>query len=139
MKVFFRRIHLYLGLAAGSVILSCCLTGAILVFEKDLQMALHKKRYYVEAGAEKLSIDSLIKNVKRIYPEAKINGVKIYEDASRSLEINAALPSTKDAKKEIQRAGEKKSAALQRQPGLTIFINQRRSLIDQCFRLLCPL
>ena len=73
MKVFFRRIHLYLGLAAGLVILSCCLTGAILVFEKDLQMALNKKRYYVEAQSNQLSIDQLLKKVQKDIPGAKIN------------------------------------------------------------------
>src|SRR3569833_678630 len=44
MKIFFRRIHLYLSLAAGLVILTACLTGAILVFEKDLQMSFNKEK-----------------------------------------------------------------------------------------------
>jgi uncharacterized iron-regulated membrane protein len=124
MKVFFRRIHLYLGLAAGLVILSCCLTGAILVFEKDLQMALNKKRYYVEAQSNQLSIDQLLKKVQKDFPGAKINGVKIYEDAKRSAEINVSFPPKKNSKKEASKTGEpKKSAAPQRQPGFTIFVN----------------
>ena len=50
MKIFFRRIHLYLSLAAGLVILIACLTGAILVFEKEAQMALHRDRSDAEAS-----------------------------------------------------------------------------------------
>jgi uncharacterized iron-regulated membrane protein len=124
MKIFLRRIHLYLGLAAGLVILSCCLTGAILVFEKDLQMALNKNRYYVEAGRHKLSIDQLVNNVHKNLPGAKVNGVKIYENAERSAEINVSFPVKKDGEKEIAKAGEQKKPAIpQRQPGYTIFVN----------------
>ena len=124
MKVFFRRIHLYLGLAAGLVILSCCLTGAILVFEKDLQMALNKNRYYVQPGTNKLAIDHLVQNVRETFPSVKINGVKLYEDPKRSAEINVAFPPKKDGSKEISKASElKKSATPPRQPGYTVFVN----------------
>jgi len=115
MKVFFRRIHLYLALAAGLVILISCLTGAILVFEKDLQMSLDKKRYYVEAGETKLPIIHLTQSVKEKFPGVKITGVKVYEDVSRSTEINVSYPSKKEA--------DKKSAKQERQPGYTIFVN----------------
>ena len=58
MKVFFRRIHLYLSLAAGLVILVACLTGAMLVFEKEAQMALNKDRYFVEATGQKIPLEN---------------------------------------------------------------------------------
>jgi uncharacterized iron-regulated membrane protein len=120
MKILFRRIHLYLGLAAGLVILICCLTGAILVFEKDLQMALNKKRYYVEAGDTKLPISRLTQQVKQSFPDAKVNGVKIYEDVSRSAEINVNFTSPK---KEEKTALANKASKPERQPGFTIFVN----------------
>jgi uncharacterized iron-regulated membrane protein len=123
MKVFFRRIHLYLSLAAGVVILICCLTGALLVFEKDLQMALNKDRYYVEAGTSKLSIDALVKSVKDSFPGAKINGVKLYGDAGRSAEVSVAFPAKKELKAEAPKPEPRKAAAPQRQPGYTIFVN----------------
>jgi len=119
MKLFFRRIHLYLSLAAGLVILVCCLTGAILVFEKDLQMALNKKRYYVEAKGDKLPVSDLVQSVKHDFPQARINGVKIYEDITRSAEISVALP----AKREEQKPSAPKASKPERQPGFTIFVN----------------
>jgi uncharacterized iron-regulated membrane protein len=67
MKVFFRRIHLYLGLSAGLVIITCCLTGAILVFQKELEQAFNKERYFVPSGGQKLSSDSLVSVVKKAY------------------------------------------------------------------------
>lgn len=121
MKIFFRHIHLYLGLSAGLIILSCCFTGAILVFEKDIQMALNKKRYYVNADHSKLSIDELTKNVTDSFRGARINSIKIYEAANRSVEINVTIAARKDLKTEEQKSKAVPKAA--KQPGYTIFID----------------
>jgi len=110
MKIFFRRIHLYLSLAAGLVILIACLTGAILVFEKDLQMALNKDRYYVAAGSAHLPADSIIANVKEAYKGARVNSIKFYGDRERSAEVSVSLKGKEGAKGE-------------RAPGYTIFVN----------------
>ncbi|MGN6163434.1 MAG: PepSY-associated TM helix domain-containing protein [Flavisolibacter sp.] len=111
MKLFFRRIHLYLSLAAGLVILTACLTGAILVFEKDLQMSFYKERYFVNEGNNKLPTVQLTQFVKDSFPPAKINGIKVYEDALRSAEINVSFASKKETK------------PADRQAGYTIFID----------------
>jgi len=123
MKIFFRRIHLYLSLAAGLVILIACLTGAILVFEKDLQMALNKRRYYVEAGTQKLSLDNIAKAVKSSFPEAKVNGIKIYSDPSRSAEVAVSFGGKQKKNEELPKTGAEKKGPPQRQPGSTIFVN----------------
>src|SRR5690349_8611329 len=91
MKIFFRRIHLYLSLAAGLVIFTCCLTGAILVFEKDIQMALNKSRYYVVPAETKLSLEQLANSAKQNIPQGNINGIKVYNDNTRSAEISMSL------------------------------------------------
>ncbi|HEX2606128.1 MAG TPA: PepSY-associated TM helix domain-containing protein [Flavisolibacter sp.] len=131
MKVFFRRIHLYLSLAAGLVILIACLTGAILVFEKDLQMAINKDRYYVAQGGSRLPLQDLVKQVKTAYPDAKVGGIKVYSDPERSVEISANFPPKKkqgEAGQPIQRkpepaAGGKEARSAERQPGYTLFVN----------------
>jgi uncharacterized iron-regulated membrane protein len=130
MKIFFRRIHLYLSLAAGLVILVACLTGAILVFEKDLQMSFNKERYYVAAGSQKLSIEAMTANIKKQYPGTKINSVKIYSDPERSAEFNAVMAPKKvgkEGKAAIEVAApqnkEKPKAEQPRQPGFTFFVN----------------
>lgn len=123
MKVFFRRIHLYLGFAAGLVILICCLTGAILVFEKDLQMAFNKDRYYVEAVGTKLPADSLVSQVKQVFPDAKVNGIKLYEAADRSAEVSVGFPPKKDNKANAEQKTKVAAKPPQRQPGFTIFID----------------
>src|SRR3990170_4797818 len=96
MKVFFRSIHLYLGLAAGLVIMTCCFTGAVLVFEKELQEAFHHDRYYVKEQNSHLPIQQMISSVKQKYPAAKISSVKIYPDATRSVEIGVSIVEKRD-------------------------------------------
>jgi uncharacterized iron-regulated membrane protein len=105
MKVFFRNIHLYLGLAAGLVIMTCCFTGAALVFEKELQEIFHKDRYFVQQQSAHLPLEQLITNVKKQYPEAKIASVKIYPAPSRSVEIGVSMPSKEDGKQPGKRKG----------------------------------
>src|SRR4028119_413120 len=92
MKVFFRNIHLYLSLAAGLVIMTCCFTGAVLVFEKELQEAFNHNRYFVKSAKTPLPIEDLIRNIKQEYPAAKIASVKIYPDPLRTVEIGISLP-----------------------------------------------
>jgi len=91
MKVFFRRIHLYLGLASGLFLVIVCLTGTILVFEEELTHAFHRERYVVEAASTpRLSLAQLTESVRATKPKAKINGIKVYADPTRSVEVSLA-------------------------------------------------
>lgn len=134
MKVFFRRIHLYLSLAAGLVILVACLTGAILVFEKEAQMALNKGRYYVKATGLKLPLEQLMAGVKQQYPGAKVGGVKVYEDATRSAELNVTLKKEegKETKREAPKAAAKVAPA-ERAPSYTAFVNPYNGQVLQVY------
>ncbi len=98
MKVFFRTVHLYLSLASGAVIMIACLTGAILVFEKELQMAFNHDRYYSAAVTDPLLVDELVASVKRQYPQAKIGDIRIYGDPARNAEIGVTLRSPESSK-----------------------------------------
>jgi uncharacterized iron-regulated membrane protein len=99
MKVFFRRIHLYLALAAGLVIISCCFTGAILVFEDELKYAFNHKNYYAQPGKERVPLQQIIAIIKEKNHDAKIGSIKIYTDTERTLEINYKLKGDNKGKK----------------------------------------
>ncbi len=103
MKVFWRRIHLYLGLAAGLVIMVTCLTGAILVFEEELQHASAKERYYVQPTTQRLPLETLITNLKATMPKAKVTGVRVYSDATRTVELSVR-PDNKEKKEGTKQA-----------------------------------
>ncbi|MDB5013853.1 MAG: hypothetical protein JWQ25_2055, partial [Daejeonella sp.] len=138
MKKFFRTIHLYLGLAAGIVIMISCLTGAILVFEEELMHAFNHDRYYVKAEGSRLSLDSLIANVKKRVPESKLVSTKVFTDPLRSVEIGVAIPekemgADKSEKKQKEHANHKEGKEGKDKKGgqgnglrasHTVFINQ---------------
>ncbi len=87
MKIFFRNIHLYLSLVAGIVIAIVCLTGAILVFEKEWQHTLYPERYTVEPGLQQVPVESMIAEVQQQVKGATVSSVKIYQDPTRTVEI----------------------------------------------------
>ncbi|QJB40877.1 PepSY domain-containing protein [Chitinophaga oryzae] len=139
MKVFFRRIHLYLGLAAGLVITISCLTGALLVFEKELTEAFNHSRYYVAPEKERLPLDQIAEMVKQQVPGAGISRIQVYADPSRSLAVQldegkkggmskeARGESKKEAGKEMKPAGDKAVRAggkeQKKSKGRTAFVN----------------
>lgn len=47
MRIFFRKIHLWLSLPLGFLVCVICLSGAILVFERDITQALQRELYTV--------------------------------------------------------------------------------------------
>lgn len=119
MKVFFRRIHLYMGLATGLVILITCFTGAILVFEEELQHLFNKERYYVQRGAQRLPLDDLVSAVQQKVPGAQIVGVKVYTDDTRSAELNYTVKKKEPGKKKPAGA----EGMTRENPRLAAFVN----------------
>lgn len=89
MKVFFRRIHLYLALAAGLVFFIQCLSGTVLVFEEEITHALRPERYTVAvpAGQLRLPLTQLASQFSQEHPKDKILGFKVYADPVRTVEL----------------------------------------------------
>jgi uncharacterized iron-regulated membrane protein len=89
MKVFFRRIHLYLALAAGLVFFIQCLTGTVLVFEEEITHALRPERYTVAvpAGQARLPLAQLASQFSQAHPKDKLMGFKVYADPARTVEL----------------------------------------------------
>jgi uncharacterized iron-regulated membrane protein len=102
MTVFFRRIHLYLALAAGLVFFVQCLSGTVLVFEEEITHALHAERYSVAvpAGQARLPLAQLAATFKQTHPKDKVLGFKVYADPARTVELTY-----KDAKAKPEGAG----------------------------------
>jgi uncharacterized iron-regulated membrane protein len=119
MKVFFRRIHLYMGLVTGLVILITCFTGAILVFEEELLHLFNKERYYVQRGGQRQTLDDLITAVQKKVPGVQIAGVRVYTDETRNVELNYTV--------KRKEAGKAKLSGVEKRPRenprLTAFVN----------------
>lgn len=135
MKVFFRRIHLYLGLTAGLVITISCLTGALLVFEKELTEAFNRDRYFVEPGGARLPLDKVATLVKQAVPGAGIARIQVFADPTRALQVQLEEGKKggpkeggerrgKTGKKEgAAKAGEKEGAGPKKEKGRIAFVN----------------
>ncbi|WP_019948148.1 PepSY-associated TM helix domain-containing protein [Hymenobacter aerophilus] len=123
MKIFFRNIHLYLSLASGLVIAIVCFTGGVLVFEKELEQAWHPERYFVTPppaadAAVRQPLSQLTAAVQAAKPGARITGLKVYADPTRTVEFSlagspeggkqAAAKTAQPAEGKAAKGGEKK-------------------------------
>lgn len=132
MKVFFRTIHLYLSLAAGVIIFCSCLTGTMLVFEKEIEHTLHHERYYVQPATTRLPLEQLIKTALKQQPKAKPASAIVYNDPGRTVEVGLVVPEKKGGKGKAAPAERKKPAIAQRgkekgkeadRANLSVFVN----------------
>ncbi len=130
MKIFFRRIHLYLGLAAGLIITISCLTGAMLVFETDITQALNHDRYFVTPAGNRLPLDTLTARVQQVVPKAKIARIQVFADPNRTVQVLFEEGKKKEGKGEKAEKQEKakgdksgKEAPKKKEKGRTAFVN----------------
>lgn len=82
-------LHLWLGLAAGLVILTVALTGSLLVFEDELENILFKERHIVLPGSNRLSADELVQIAEQAFPKKKISRLIISSEPDQSAEVRA--------------------------------------------------
>lgn len=87
---FSRFLHLWLSVPVGIVIAVICLSGALLVFERDFS-AVGQGR--VEPlGRQPLGLDSIIASASKTITDNKIVGVTIYPDTTRAYKVMLARP-----------------------------------------------
>lgn len=130
MKVFFRTIHLYLSLAAGIVIFCSCLTGTMLVFEKEIEHTLHPERYEVKPQHDRLPVAQLAQSALKQYPKVKLASVMVYNNPAQTVEVGLIVPEKKKqehkpavGKKEESKGRAKDKGKEAARPNLTVFVN----------------
>lgn len=125
MKSFFRRIHLYLGLISGLFIMLLCLTGAILVFEKEIDHTLYSDRYYVKpVDGGHLPLKYISFKFREHLPDAEIKSFKVYADPERSMEIQYTLNNVVPSLRELEvMMAAKKEGKSPEAPRKTAFVN----------------
>lgn len=94
MRKLFRTLHLWLALPAGVFAVILCLTGAILVYQRDIQQALGASQYYVPAheGRQALPLDTLVRVASRVAEadSRQLFSMTLYADPSRTLDVGVA-------------------------------------------------
>lgn len=79
-------LHLWLGLAAGIVLVIVALTGSLLTFEDELEPLLFHKAQVVAVKSERLPVDSLLQIANTAFPGKKVNRLIIPHATDRSVE-----------------------------------------------------
>lgn len=94
MKKFFKTLHLWLSLPAGVFIVLLCLTGALLVFQQDIQEFSSPGFYrvYDAGGKERLPLDSLaqVAAADASVSGKSIESVTCYADTLRTVEFGVS-------------------------------------------------
>ncbi|MBB5635096.1 putative iron-regulated membrane protein [Pedobacter cryoconitis] len=112
MKNIWRNIHLWLGLAAGLIFFTECLSGTLLVFEDEITEALHASRYQVNQVSQAIPLDSLANTVRMKMPKGKISTIKVYSNPYRTVEINVK-----------EKKGKEKGGGKRGGKGIILFLN----------------
>ncbi len=89
--------------------MAVCFTGAVLVFEEELMHTFNKQRYYVSAGKNVLTTDQIIASVAAQIPASKVQSVKWFSRADRSVEV--AFVERKAIPKQTDGGGESRKTA----------------------------
>lgn len=94
MRKLFKKIHIWLSLPFGLIITITCLSGALLVFEKELTELFYRERYTVrEVDTTRLPLPVLIDKVASTLPDTvSITGVSIPIDVHRPYTIQLSKP-----------------------------------------------
>lgn len=83
------KAHLWVGLAIGLPLIVVALTGAVMVFEEDLDRALNPAVSYVTAGDRSLPLDEIVARARAAYPAAQLGSVTLPEKRHHPFQIGA--------------------------------------------------
>ncbi len=94
MKKIFRKIHLWLSVPFGLIITLVCFSGAMLVFENEVNEWFRRDLYYVETVKESpLPMDKLLEKVATTLPDSvSVAGVSISSDPGRAFQVSLSKP-----------------------------------------------
>lgn len=94
MRKVFKKIHLWLSVPFGLIITLICFSGAMLVFENEVNELSRRDLYYVETvGEVPLPIEQLLEKVTATLPDSvSVTGVSISSDSGRAYQVNLSKP-----------------------------------------------
>ena len=86
-----QRVHRWVGLTIGPVIVMMALTGAVNLFRSPLEPIIDAGLLTVESCAERVPLDRLAANARAVHPAAALDFIKITAGAEGS----ARMPATR--------------------------------------------
>ena len=94
VRKLFKKLHLWLSLPFGLIIMTTCLTGALLVFEKEITELVRHDSYTIPVRkTQSLSLQSLLERVAREMPDSvQITSVTIPSDFRCAYTVGLSKP-----------------------------------------------
>ncbi|PVD52271.1 PepSY domain-containing protein [Terrimonas sp.] len=89
-KSLFSRInawlHLWLGIFSGIILVFVALTGTIIVYcDEIIDWSAGKSLYAAEVKLQRVPAETLVANVNKAYPQARISEISVYKDPERTV------------------------------------------------------
>ncbi|MDE7128352.1 MAG: PepSY domain-containing protein, partial [Bacteroidales bacterium] len=93
-KKFFRTLHLWLSVPFGIFITLICFSGAMMVYEKEINELCRHDLYFVkDVKSAPLPMDSLMAVVSSALPDSvSVSGVTISPDPERAWQVSLSKP-----------------------------------------------
>ena len=93
VRKLFKKLHLWLSLPFGLIIMTTCLTGALLVFEKEITALVQHESVAYVPDQEPLPLSVLLERVARETPDSvQITSVTIPSDFRRAYTVGLSKP-----------------------------------------------
>lgn len=94
MRPFFHQLHLVLSIPFGLVITVICLTGATLVFEKEITEFFRRDLYTVDPiASETLPLEVLAARVADTLPDSvSVTGITVFSDPRKAYQVHLSQP-----------------------------------------------
>lgn len=89
MRTIWLKAHRWVGLAIALPLILVAVSGAVMVFEDDLDRALNPAISFVTAGERTLPLDDLIARVRAAHPDAQLGSISFPETPVQALQISA--------------------------------------------------
>lgn len=81
------KVHLWLGLPAAAVLVVVALTGALLVYEKELDRAWHPELWRLATTAPALPLDTLLSRAQAVAPGYALKEVRLTAGSGQPVEF----------------------------------------------------
>ena len=114
MRKILHKIHLWLAIPLGLIVFIICLTGAVLVFQNEIDELINPDYYFAkEVVGEPMPVVELVAKVNSQLPENTVASVQVPSDAKRNYTVRVAGdrssiyvdPYTGEIKGRVQRGG----------------------------------
>ena len=110
LRPFFYKLHLWLGVVSGLILLVVCLSGSLYVFREEVRRAVAPEQFYVKAsGEQRLSADEIVAKVEAAKPGKKVGSLTLPESPTRTalVMLNDAPKKGEKGRKGEDKGGEK--------------------------------